>query len=177
MITYPIKDTDRFTVYDTTTSAPLNDGRGRPMTNNKWGSADLDQMVPNLADNIKWLINTKQDRPDHDEWTEKVDKAIVYDVANEEARTEFTVVALTQEEIDATTPAHYETTGGVKMGVEDRDQNAFANLLTLLNESGAPDTDMIAIKDIYGASHGMTLADFRTTVVAYGLYCYAQFQS
>ena len=71
----------------------------------------------------------------------------------------------------------YETDGGIKMGVEDKDQNAFSNLLTLLNESGAAEASMIVIKDIYRNSHGMTVAQYRATAVAYGLYCFTLFNS
>jgi hypothetical protein len=176
-ITYPINDNDRFTVYDENSGAPINDGRGRPMKNEKWGSTDKTQMIPNLAPSIKWLLNTEQARPDHDSWTERVDKTLVYDVANGEARTEYTLITLTQEEQDAKVPAHYETAGGVKLKVDDASQNAFANLLTLLNQSGAADTDMVTLKDVYGNLNQVDFATFKTEIVAYGNYCYTQFLS
>ena len=176
-ITYPIQDADRFTVYDTEAGEPLADGNGRKMTRRAWGSEDKSQMIQGLADNIKWLIESTQDRPDYDSNTHKLEKAVVYDVANEEARTEYTVVALTQAEIDERTPEHYETSTGIKMATDLQSQAAFSNMMTLLNEAGMEDTEMVMIKDCFGASHAMTLAEFRTQAVAFGLHCYSQFHS
>ena len=176
-ITYPINDSDRFTVYNTETGEPLADGNGRKMTRRTWGSEDKSQMIQGLADNIKWLIETTQDKPTYDSMTHKLEKSVVYDVANEEARTEYSVTALTQAEIDERTPAHYETSTGIKMATDVQSQAAFSNMMTLLNEAGMADTEMVMIKDCFGASHAMTLADFRTQAVAYGLYCYTQFHS
>ena len=176
-LTYPINDVDRFTVYNTDSAEPLKDGRGRPMRNVPWGSSDYSQMVPGLADNIKWLLNVQEDRPDYDPATHKLLSETTYDVVAGTATNGFTVVALTQEEIDERTPAHYETPSGIKLGIGDRDQNAFANLLTLLNQSGTPNSEPIAIKDIYGVAHGMTVADFKALVVPYGQHCYSLFLS
>ena len=74
-------------------------------------------------------------------------------------------------------PEHYETSTGIKMATDLQSQAAFSNMMTLLNEAGMADTEMVMIKDCFGASHGMTLADFRTQAVAYGLFCYTQFHS
>ena len=74
-------------------------------------------------------------------------------------------------------PEHYETSTGIKMATDLQSQAAFSNMMTLLNEAGMADTDMVMIKDCFGASHGMTLADFKTHAVAYGLHCYPQFHS
>ena len=108
-ITYPIQESDRFTVYDANASAPLKDGSGKPMTAVKWGSNDLTQMIPNLADNINWLIEVKEAQPSYDSSTQKIKRLPVnYDVANETATIQsFEVVDLTQEEIDAKLPAHF----------------------------------------------------------------------
>ena len=176
-ITYPTNDSDRFTVYNTETGEPLADGNGRKMTRRAWGSEDKTQMIQGLADNIKWLIETTQDKPTYDSMTHKLERAVVYDVANEEARTEYSVTALTQAEIDERTPAHYETSTGIKMATDIQSQAAFSNMMTLLNEAGMADTEMVMIKDCFGASHAMTLAEFRTQAVAYGLHCYTLFHS
>jgi hypothetical protein len=174
-ITYPIQDSDRFTVYDTDAGEPLKDGRGRAMRGVKWGSTDNTQMVPNLAPNIKWLLDVKESTPAYDEWTQKLEKVTNYDVVNETATDTYNVVALTQEEQDAKVPAHYTTSGGIKLKIDDASQNAFANLLTLLNQSGAADTDTVTVKDVYGNINQMDFATFKTEIVAYGNYCYTQF--
>jgi len=177
-ITYPINDSDKFTVYNTETSAPLNDGRGRPMRGVAWGSVDKSQMISGLADNIKWLLDVKEAKPTYDPATQKITKNdTAYDVVNESATDAWTVTALTQAEIDERTPEHYETSTGIKMATDLQSQAAFSNMMTLLNEAGMADTEMVMIKDCFGASHGMTLADFRTHAVAYGLHCYSQFHS
>jgi len=74
-------------------------------------------------------------------------------------------------------PEHYETSTGIKMATDLQSQAAFSNMMTLLNEAGMADTEMVMIKDCFGSSHGMTLADFKTHAVAYGLHCYTQFHS
>jgi len=74
-------------------------------------------------------------------------------------------------------PEHYETSTGIKMATDLQSQAAFSNMMTLLNEAGMADTEMVMIKDCFGTSHGMTLAEFRTQAVAFGLHCYSQFHS
>jgi len=74
-------------------------------------------------------------------------------------------------------PEHYETSTGIKMATDLQSQAAFSNMMTLLNEAGMADDEMVMIKDCFGASHAMTLADFRTQAVAYGLHCYTLFHS
>ena len=73
-------------------------------------------------------------------------------------------------------PAHVEI-NGIKMATDLQSQAAFSNMMILLNEAGMADTEMVMIKDCFGASHAMTLADFRTQAVAYGLHCYTIFHS
>lgn len=175
-ITYPIQDSDRFTVYDTTTGEPLADGNGRKMTRRAWGSEDKSQMIQGLADNIKWLIETAQEKPTYDSATHKLEKAVVYDVANEEARTEYTVVALTQAEIDERTPAHVEI-NGIKWKTDEASQAAFSSMTLLIDKAGMADTDMVAIKDALGVSHNMTVAQYNADAITYGLHCYTLFHS
>ena len=74
-------------------------------------------------------------------------------------------------------PEHYETTTGIKMATDLQSQAAFSNMMTLLNEAGMAEDEMVMVKDCFGSSHAMTLADFRTQAVAYGLYCYQIFHS
>ena len=74
-------------------------------------------------------------------------------------------------------PEYYETITGIKMATDLQSQAAFSNMMTLLNEAGMAADEMVMIKDCFGASHAMTLADFRTHAVAYGLHCYQAFHS
>ena len=160
---------NKFTIYDINTQTVI--ATGRP-----WPTKDESIMPPGLEDGVALLLEVREDRPDYDQWTQKLEKAaIVY--TDTTATQGWTVVQLTDDEIEARTPAHYEATGGIKMGVEDKDQNAFSNLLTLLNESGAAEDSMIVIKDIYRASHGVTVAQYRAIAVAYGLHCFTLFNS
>lgn len=159
----------RYTIYDSNTQTVI--ATGRP-----WPTKDGTSQPPGLDAGVKILEEIIEDRPSYDEWTQKLEKAaIVY--TDTTAIQGWDVVQLTAEEIANRTPAHYVTDGGIKMGVEDSDQNAFSNLLTLLNESGAAEDSMIVIKDIYRNSHGMTVAQYRATAVAYGLYCFTLFNS
>ena len=175
MITYPIQNSDRFTVYDTDAGEPFKDGRGRPMTNVKWGSLDDSQMIPNLAPNTRWLLNIKEERPTYNQWTEKLEKTTTYDVNNETATEGWSVVALTQQEVDNKIPANYETAGGIKLGVEVNDQNAFVRMNSLIDISNMPGGTTITLKDVYGGTHDMTVNDYKAIMVLYGQYCYALF--
>ena len=74
-------------------------------------------------------------------------------------------------------PEHYETSNGIKLATDLQSQAAFSNMMTLLNEAGMAEDEMVMVKDCFGASHAMTLADFRTQAVAYGLHCYQIFHS
>ena len=160
-----------YTVYNTDTSTV--EATGRP-----WPTADGFSEPVGMPINLVLLEEIKADRPAYDSTTHKLVKdAIVYDVPNLQAVQGWSAVALTQAEIDERTPAHYETTTGIKMATDLQSQAAFSNMMILLNEAGMADTEMVMIKDCFGASHGMTLADFRTQAVAYGLHCYQAFHS
>lgn len=54
-------------------------------------------------------------------------------------------------------------------------QNAMANMLLLVNQAGMPDTDAISLRDKNGQLVGMTVAQFKSFAVAYGVYCYQAF--
>ena len=128
--------------------------------------------------NLSLLLEVTEARPTIDSMTHKhVEDAINYDIIAKTATRRWSVVALTAEEIAERTPAHYETSTGIKMATDLQSQAAFSNMMTLLNEAGMADTEMVMIKDCFGTSHGMTLADFKTHAVAYGLHCYTQFHS
>ena len=176
-ITYPINDTDRFTVYNTETSAPLNDGKGRPMRGVVWGSVDKSQMISGLADNIKWLLDVKEAKPEYDSATHKIEKsATAYDVINESATDSWTVTALTQAEIDERTPAHVEI-NGIKWKTDEASQSAFSSMTLLLDKAGMPDTDMVAIKDAHNVTQAMTVQQYQADALTYGLACYQLFHS
>ena len=63
------------------------------------------------------------------------------------------------------------------MATDLQSQAAFSNMMTLLNEAGMADGDMVAIKDCFGVSHPLTVTQFRADAVAYGLHCYTLFHS
>ena len=176
-ITYPINDSDKFTVYNTETSAPLNDGRGRPMRGVAWGSVDKSQMISGLADNIKWLLDVKEAKPTYDSATHKIAKNdTAYDVVNESATDAWTVTALTAEEITERIPAHVEISN-IKYDTSEQSQNALTRMMTLVTQSGMLDTDEVAVKDCLGASHTMTVSAFKADLINFGLYCYNAFHS
>ena len=177
-IEYPINlENDRFTVYDTNSNRPLVDGNGKPKTNVKWASSDVTQMIPNLATNIKWLIEVKEAAPQYDASIQRLEKTKIYDVEAETATDGYTIIDLTQEEIDALVPPHYETAGGIKLDISEHSQNAFTRMMTLLSHTSMPDTDEVTIKDVYGTPHIITVLQFKNDMTAYGLYCYTIFNS
>ena len=134
--------------------------------------------VPTLPAGVFLLEEITEAKPTIDSMTHKlVEDAVNYDIINKTATRSWSSVALTAEEIAERTPAHYETSTGIKMATDLQSQAAFSNMMTLLNEAGMADTEMVMIKDCFGTSHGMTLAEFRTQAVAYGLHCYTIFHS
>lgn len=178
-ITYPIQESDRFTIYDSTAQAPLQDADGKPMTNRKWGSSDFSQMLSGLDDNIKWLIEVKEDPPTFDSATQKLNRLPVsYDIADEKATIlSYEVVNLTQDEIDAKIPAHFETSQGIKLGVTIESQNAFTRMMTLIEQATMPDSQEVKVQDVYKETHTLTVGEFKVEMVSYGLYCYELFYS
>ena len=160
----------KYTTYNSTTQEAIVTGRPYPTSE---GSRP-----PNLAGDIHILEEVTEAKPTYDSATHKLVKdAVNYNTINNTATTSWSVVALTQAEIDERTPEHYETSTGIKMATDLQSQAAFSNMMTLLNEAGMADTEMVMIKDCFGTSHGMTLAEFRTQAVAFGLHCYSQFHS
>ena len=178
-ITYPIQDSDRFTVYDTEANAPLSDGKGRKMTGLAWGSEDKSKMIEGLATNIKWLIEVKDPAPSFDSSTQKLKRLPVsYDVANETATSNlYEVVELTQEEIDAKIPAHFTTSQGIKLDVSLESQNAFTRMMTLIEQAQMPAEQEVKVQDVLKETHTLTVGEFKTEMVSYGLHCYELFHA
>ena len=161
----------RYTTYDSDTSTALVTGQAHP-------HVDGVTRPSGMPDNLALLEEVREARPTYDSATHKlVENDINYDIPNAQAIRSWSAVALTQAEIDDRTPEHYLTSTGIKMATDLQSQAAFSNMMTLLNEAGMADTEMVMIKDCFGASHGMTLAEFRTQAVAYGLHCYTIFHS
>jgi hypothetical protein len=162
---------NRYTVYNENTQTVI--ATGRP-----WPTKDENIQPPGMEDGVHLLLEVTEAKPTIDNMTHKlVEDAVTYDIPNAQAIRSWSAVALTQAEIDERTPAHYETSTGIKMATDLQSQAAFSNMMTLLNEAGMADSEMVMIKDCFGASHAMTLADFRTQAVAYGLHCYTIFHS
>jgi len=178
-ITYPIQESDRFTIYNSETDSPLKSGSGRDMINQSWGSSDKSKMLLGLADNIKWLQEIKIAKPSFDPATEKVVRnPISYDVADESAIVEsWSVVALTQDEIDAKIPPHYLGSQGIMFDISLVAQSAFTSMMTLLEAASFPDNQLVKVKDVYKVEHELTTIDFKTEMVNYGLYCYNLFHT
>lgn len=54
-------------------------------------------------------------------------------------------------------------------------QNAMANMLLLVNQAGMADDELITLRDKNGQLIGMSVAQFKSFAVAYGIYCYQAF--
>jgi hypothetical protein len=157
-----------YTIYNTLTESAVAQKKKRPA---KEGSE-----IEGLSEGLVFLEEIETSRPSFDPWSEKtVPDEVVYDLVALTATQNYSVSQLTEEEISEITPDFYETLGGIKMGVLDTDQNSFANLLALLNQSGEVDETMIAIKDIYGVSNALSVGDYKIACVSYGQYCYTLF--
>jgi len=166
-ITYPVDGDSSWSVYDLAQATIV---RSRV----KWPVAAGTE-IPELDDNIVWLLESQEDRPDYDQWTQKLEATETVDVAANTVTRGWQVVELDQAEQDALLPPHYTADSGLKLDASETAQAKFANFLVLINEAQMPETDMVIIKDVYGNSHGLSVADLRPLLVAYGLHCYQVF--
>ena len=158
----------RYTIYHDTDGV-LATGKPYP--------TDEGAEIPGLDPAISLLEEVTETRPAHDNSTHKLVKdAIVYDVPNLQAVQGWSVVALTQAEIDERIPAHVEISG-IKYDTSELSQNAFTRMMTLVSNAGMLDTDEVAVKDCLGVSHTMTVSAFSADMVQFGLYCYQAFHS
>ena len=168
-ISYPVSEDSRWAIWSISGNAIVG-------KNKRWPRADGEAVTGADAD-LVYLLETKEARPTYDGWTQKLETTETVDVAANTVTYGWQIVALDQAEQDALIPPHYTTTNGVRLKTDEASQNAFANLLTLLNQSNTPDTDMVTVKDAVGQMHAMTFADFKSQIVAYGVHCYTEFLS
>ena len=166
-ISYPVSEDSRWAIWSISGNAIVG-------KNKRWPRADGEAVTGADAD-LVYLLETKEARPTYDGWTQKLQATETVDVAANTVTYGWQIVALDQSEQDALIPPHYTTTSGIKLKTDEASQNAFANLLTLLNQAGTPDTDMVTVKDATGNMHAMTFADFKAEIVAYGVHCYTEF--
>ena len=159
---------NKYTIYHNTDGV-LATGKPYP--------ADEGAEIPNLDPELNLLLEVTEARPTYDSNTHKlVEDAINYNAIEKTATRSWSVVALTQAEIDERTPAHVEI-NGIKWKTDDASQAAFSSMTLLIDKAGMGDTDMVAIKDALGASHGVMVAQFQADVLTYGLHCYTLFHS
>ena len=160
----------KYTVYDTDTSTAK--ATGRP-----WPTADGVSDPVGMPANLVLLLEVTEAKPTIDSMTHKhVEDAINYDIIAKTATRSWSAVALTQAEITERTPAHVEI-NGIRWKTDEASQAAFSSMTLLLDKAGMADTDMVMIKDCFGNSHGMTVAQYQADVLQYGLACYTNFHS
>ena len=159
---------NKYTIYHNTDGV-LATGKPYP--------ADEGAEIPNLDPELNLLLEVTEARPTYDSTTHKLEKdAIAYDVQAGTATQGWSVVALTQAEIDERTPAHVEI-NGIKWKTDEASQAAFSSMTLLLDKAGMADTDMVMIKDAHDVTQGLTVAQFQADVITYGLHCYTLFHS
>jgi len=142
-----------------------------------WPTAD-GVTVPDMEEGIHILLQVTEAKPLHDPATQKLKRLPVsYDIINKTATLKsWEVVDLTQEEIDAKTPAYFDI-GGIKYDVSEQAQNAFTRMQSLIDHAGMALTDEVSIKDVLGISHTITVEDFNSDMIQYGLHCYTLFHT
>ena len=168
-ISYPVSEDSRWSIWSISSNAIV-------AKNKRWPRAD-GQAVTGADADLVYLLESKNGRPAYDQWTQKLEPTETVDVNANTVTYGWQIVDLDQSEQDALIPPHYTTTSGIKLKTDEASQNAFANLLTLLNQAGTPDADMVTVKDATRNMHAMTFADFKTEIVAYGVHCYTEFLS
>ena len=161
---------NRFTVYNDNTQEVI--ATGRP-----WPTKDESIQPPDLEDGVVLLLEVTEARPTIDSMTHKlVEDAVNYDIRNGTATRSWSSVALTAEEIAERTPAHVEI-NGIKWNSDEASQAAFSSMTLLLDKAGMASDEMVMIKDCFGNSHAMTVAQYSADVLQYGLACYTNFHS
>ena len=160
----------RYTYYNTATQTVI--ATGRP-----WPTKDGVSDPPELPADVVLLEEVTAARPAHDSATEKlVENAISYDTVAKTATRSWSVVALTQAEIDERTPPHV-VINGIKWKSDEVSQAAFSSMTLLIDKAGMAADEMVMIKDAHGQQHAMTVADYMTAAVQYGMACYTAFHS
>ena len=160
----------KYTVYNIDTNSV--EATGRP-----WPTADGVSQPVGMPPELVLLEEITAARPAHDSATEKlVENAISYDTVAKTATRSWSAVALTQAEIDERTPPHV-VINGIKWKSDEVSQAAFSSMTLLIDKSGMAQTDMVMIKDAHGQQHAMTVSDYMTSAVQYGLACYTAFHS
>ena len=159
---------NKYTIYHSTDGV-LATGKPYP--------TDEGAEIPNLAPELTLLLEVTEARPTYDSATHKLVKDEVnYNTIDKTATKSWSVVALTQAEIDERTPAHVDI-GGIKYDTSETSQNAFTRMMTLVSNAGMALTDEVAVKDCLGVSHTLTVEQFNADMVQFGLYCYTQFHA
>jgi hypothetical protein len=159
---------NKYTIYHSTDGV-LATGKPYP--------TDEGAEIPNLYPSLSLLLEVTEAKPTYDSATHKLVKDEVnYNTIDKTATKSWSVVALTQAEIDERTPAHVEI-GGIKYDTSETSQNAFTRMMTLVSNAGMALTDEVAVKDCLGVSHTLTVEQFNADMVQFGLYCYTQFHA
>ena len=159
----------RYTTYNSTTGEVIAQGRPYPTADGT--------PPPDLPSDIFLLEEVTAARPAYDSSTEKlVENAITYDTAAKTATRSWSVVALTQAEIDERTPPHV-VINGIKWKSDEVSQAAFSSMTLLIDKAGMAADEMVMIKDAHGQQHAMTVSDYMTAAVQYGMACYTAFHS
>ena len=168
-ITYPVDvENTKWTLYNTSTSEVVS-------SRNKWGNIDGEEPV-GLNPDFTFLLEQTDAKPTYDSATHKIEKTTTVDVPNNTITKGWSVVALTQAELDERIPAHVEI-NGVKWKTDEASQAAFSSMTLLLDKAGMADTDMVAIKDAHNVTQPMTVQQYQADAITYGLHCYTIFHS
>ena len=168
-ITYPVSTDSKWSVYQLSTQQVI-------ASRQPWAVADGGEIVGLDADYI-YLLEVTEAKPTYDSATHKLVKdAVNYNTVDNTATTSWSVVALTQAELDERIPAHVEI-NGVKWKTDEASQAAFSSMTLLLDKAGMADTDMVAIKDAHNVTQAMTVQQYQADALTYGLACYQLFHS
>jgi len=159
-----------YTIYNSNTQEVIANDR-------PWPTAD-GVTVPEMGDGIHILLQVIESKPLHDPATQKLKRLPVsYDIINKTATLKsWEVVDLTQEEINAKIPAYFDI-GGIKYDVSEQAQNAFTRMQSLIDHAGMALTDEVSVKDVLGTKHVITVEDFNSDMIQYGLHCYTLFNA
>jgi len=142
----------------------------------KWPVANGGPII-DLDSDYVWLLEFRTPKPSYNDNTQYLKKVEKVNLTGKKLETNWEVIDLTQEEIDAKLGSFFETSGGIKLDVSIDAQNAFTRMNSMIQLTGMANSENVQIKDIAGDLHTLTVTQLKTILKEYGTHCYNLFLS
>jgi hypothetical protein len=165
MLNYPVDLSKKYVLYNIATQKAER-------VKIDWPRPDGGEIV-GLDKNFTYLLYEEAEKPIFSS-EEQLKKQIVIDLKQNKYSVNWEIIAkekssekIFQEKISAGFLVEPE---GFILGLKTEDQNAFANLLTLMNLSGVGNDYLLSIADKNGDLVSVTFERFKQIIISYGIY-------